>query len=76
MAIEIRNPADTQGMQRVADVGPLPDDPTSNYAYTFTRAGPSSKVDTITATKDGVSWRMTLTYTGADLTSVSAWVRL
>lgn len=76
MAITRYNPADTQGMQRVADVGPLPDDPASNYSYTLTRGGPSGKVDTITATKDGVSWLLTLTYTGDDLTAVSAWVRL
>lgn len=76
MAIERYNPADTQGMQRVADVGPLPDDPASNYAYAFTHAGPGGRVDTITATKDGVSWLLTLTFTGSDLTSIAPWVRL
>ena len=76
MAITLYNPGDTQGHLRVADVGPIPDDPSSNYSYVLTRAGPDSKVDTITATKDGVSWRLTLTYTGDDLTAISAWVRL
>ena len=75
MAIEKQNPQDTQGSARVADVGGLPDDPASNYSITLTRNGPSSAIDTITKTKDGVSWVKTVTYTGANVTAVSAWVR-
>lgn len=71
-----QNPQDSQGILRVADCGSVPDDPASNFSYVLTRAGPSSAVDTITATKDGISWVKTLTYTGSDLTGVSAWVRL
>jgi hypothetical protein len=63
-------------MPRVVDVGPIPEDPGANYSYALTRGGPSSKVDTITATLEGVSWLCTLTYTGDDLTAISAWVRL
>jgi hypothetical protein len=76
MAISIHNPADTQGANRVADVGPIPDDPAANYVTTLTRGGPGGKVDTITLTKDSVSWVKTLTYTGLDVTGVSAWVRV
>lgn len=76
MAHERQNPQDTQGIQRVADAGTIPIDPSSNWSWTFTRGGPSSKVDTITKTKDGISYRQTLTYTGSDLTAISAWVKL
>lgn len=75
MTVEILNPQDPQGALRVADLGSFPDDPGSNYSYALTRNGPSSAVDTVTITKDGVSWVKTLTYTGANLTGVSAWVR-
>lgn len=73
MAIERQNAQDTQGSLRVADVGGLPDDPSANYSYTFTRNGPSGAIDTITKTKDGVSWLKTLTYTGDNVTAVSTW---
>jgi len=69
-----QNPNDSQGVLRVADCGSMPADPASNYSIVLTRGGPSGAVDTITKTKDGVSWTKTLSYTGADLTSVSAWV--
>lgn len=69
------NPNDSQGVHRIADMGSIPDDPGSNYVVTFTRGGPSGAIDTITKTKDGISWVRTLTYSGADLMSVSAWVR-
>ena len=70
------NPNDSQGVHRIADMGTIPDDPASNYSYVLTFAGPGGKCDTITASKDGVSWRQTLTYTGSNVTGVSAWVRL
>lgn len=76
MSIKKLNPVDPQGALRVADVGAQPDDDGANYAYALTRGGPNGAVDTVTATKDGISWRMTLTYTGNSLTGVSAWVRL
>lgn len=76
MAIEKQNPQDSQGVLRVADEGPIPDDPASNYSMVLTRGGPDGAVDTITVTKDGISWRQTLTYTGSNVTAISAWVRL
>ena len=75
MAVSSQNPQDSQGSNRVADVGPLPDDPSANYVTTLTRGGPDSAVDTIVLTKDGLTWTKTLTYTGDNLTGVSAWVR-
>ncbi len=75
MAIDRFNPVDTQGMQRVSDVGPLPDDPAANYSITLTRGGPGGKIDTVVYHKDGVNWTKTLTYTGSDVTAISAWVR-
>jgi len=74
--VDHQNPQDSQGILRVADGGQIPVDPSSNYSLVLTRAGPSSAVDTITKTKDGISYLKTLTYTGANLTSVSAWVQL
>ena len=71
-----QNPNDSQGILRVADGGQIPDDSSSNYSYVLTRAGPAGAVDTITKTKDGISWVLTLSYTGSNLTAVSAWVRL
>ena len=76
MSFEHMNPQDSQGVMRVADGGTIPDDPFQNYTMTLTRGGPSGKVDTITKVLQGVSWVKTLTYTGSDLTGVSAWVRL
>ena len=70
-----QNPNDSQGVLRVADAGPIPDDPASNYAITLTRGGPSSAVSVVTATKDGVTWTKTLTYSGVNLTAVGVWVR-
>jgi hypothetical protein len=74
--LEHQNPQDQQGILRVADAGTVPDDPASNYSIVLTRNGPSSKVDTITVTLQGISWRKTLTYTGSNVTSVSTWVKL
>lgn len=76
MPFERMNPQDSQGVQRVADGGCIPDDPFQNYSMTLTRGGPDGKVDTITKSLQGVSWVKTLTYTGSNLTSVSVWVRL
>jgi len=76
MAIERQNQQDPQGVFRVADMGSLPDDPASNYSEVLTLNGPSSAVDTITRTLQGVSWVKTLTYTGSKVTAVSAWVRI
>jgi hypothetical protein len=73
--VDKMNPNDSQGILRVADGGQIPDDPASNYSVVLTRGGPSGAVDTIAMTKDGVTWTKTLTYTGADLTGVSVWVR-
>lgn len=69
------NPQDSQGVQRVADGGTIPDDPFSNYSITLTRNGPSGAVDTIVKALQGITWVKTLTYTGSNLTGVSAWVR-
>ena len=73
--MEKQNPQDSQGVLRVADGGTIPDDPFQNYSITLTRGGPSGAVDTITKTLQGVSWVKTLTYTGSNITSISAWVR-
>ena len=75
MPFDKQNPQDSQGILRVADGGQIPDDPSSNYSISLTRNGPGSAVDTVTMTKDGVSWVKTMTYTGSNLTAVSAWVR-
>ncbi len=74
MAIERQNPQDTQGAERVADVGAIPDDPSSNYVTTLTYNG-DGDVETIVLAKSGVTWTKTLTYTDGSLTGVSAWVR-
>lgn len=44
---------------------------------TMTYNGPSGAVDTITAGPDfqGFSYKQTLTYTGNNVTTVSAWVK-
>ena len=76
MALDKQNPNDSQGVLRVADVWPIPDDPAFNYSLVLTRAGPGGAVDTITRTLQGISWVRTFTYTGNNLTSVSAWTRL
>lgn len=76
MPFDKQNANDSQGVNRVADVGPIPDDPSSNYSVALTHGGPSNAVDTITKTKDGVSWLKTLTYSGSNLVGVSTWVRL
>lgn len=76
MPFERMNPQDSQGVQRVADGGTIPDDPFQNYSIVLTRGGPSGAVDTITKTLQGVSWVKTLTYTGSNVTAVSPWVRL
>lgn len=73
--MEKENPQDSQGVLRVSDGGPIPDDPASNYVVTLTRGGPSGKVSVITKVLKGITWTKTLTYTGSDLTGVGAWVR-
>jgi len=70
-----QNPQDSQGVLRVADEGPIPDDPASNYSIVLTKNGPSGATDTIAMTKDGVTWTKTLSYTGSDVTGISVWVR-
>lgn len=51
-------------------------DPTS-LPQVLTYAGPSGALDTITVGPDafGFIYRQTLTYTGANVTAVSAWVK-
>lgn len=72
MALDKQNPNDTQGVNRTADVGPIPIDPSSNYSIVLGYTG--SNLTTVTKTKDGISYRKTLTYTGSVVTAVSTWV--
>lgn len=64
---------DLHGVQRVADIGPLPDDPGSNKPYTLSWTG--TQLDYVETTQHGVTWRKTLTWAGGVLTGVSVWVQ-
>lgn len=46
--------------------------------HTLTYAGPGGAVDTVTVGPDrrGFSYRQTFTYTGSNITSISAWVKV
>lgn len=72
MAVEIQNPSDRQGAARVVDIGPLPDDPGANASYVLSYTG--DVLDYVEVTRHGLTWRKTLTWTGSNLTAVSAWV--
>jgi hypothetical protein len=50
--------------------------PVDSMAQTMTYNGPGATVDTITATDGTNSWRQTFTYTGANITGISAWIKL
>lgn len=52
--------------------------PLDSLPQAMTYGGPGGSVDTITAGPDvnGSSYRQTLTYTGSNVTGISAWVKL
>lgn len=57
---------------RRVSVSPLPADAAENASFTLSYT--ASVLDYIEKTIDGVTYRKTLTWTGSDLTAVSAWV--
>ena len=61
-------------MPRTADQGAIPDDPCSNYTYVLGYTG--SQLTQVDKSKDGLTWRKILTWTGSNLTAVGPWIRL
>jgi len=74
---------DGSGAAYIVGSGSVPDS-TGNYslnpeslAQILTYNGPGGAVDTITAGPDaaGLSYKQTFTYTGSNVTAISAWVK-
>ena len=59
-------------MQRVVDVGPVPDAPSSNASYTLDWTG--TTLNYVEKTLDGVTYRRTVTTVGGSITAISVWV--
>lgn len=63
---------DLREVQRVADLGSLPDDVGSNASFALSWTG--TQLDYVEKTLLGVTWRKTLTWGGGVLLAVSEWV--
>jgi hypothetical protein len=63
---------DQRNVRRVVCMPLVPDDGGWNPSYVLAYTG--SQLDTIDVTFAGITYQQTLTWTGSNLTAVSAWV--